>query len=96
MGFTEYLRRTDLHSAMRFFRNNLKRMNYAWYHHRNLPVGSGVVEAACKSIVKARMCQSGMRWTREGGETILSLRTVIKSNRWDECWREFQALRLAA
>jgi hypothetical protein len=89
-------RRTDLHSAMRFFRNNLKRMNYAWYHHRNLPVGSGVVEAACKSIVKARMCQSGMRWTHEGGETILSLRTIVKSNRWDECWREYQSLRLAA
>ncbi len=88
--------RKDLLASMRFFRNNLKRMNYAGFHDRNLPVGSGVVEAACKSIVKARMCQSGMRWTKEGGETILSIRTLIKSNRWDECWSEYQAIRLAA
>jgi hypothetical protein len=86
----------DLLAAMRFFRNNLKRMKYAGFHHRNLPVGSGIVEAACKSIVKARMCQSGMRWSREGGETILAIRTAIKSNRWEECWREYQAIRLAA
>ncbi len=86
----------DLLAAMRFFRNNLKRMKYAGFHHRNLPVGSGVVEAACKSIVKARMCQSGMRWTKEGGETILSIRTLIKSNRWEECWSEYQTIRLAA
>lgn len=89
-------RRTDLLSARRFFQNNLKRMNYAYFHSRNLPVGSGVVEAACKSVVKARMCLSGMRWTKAGGETILSIRTVIKSNRWDDCWREYQAVRLAA
>ena len=88
--------RKDLLACIRFFRNNLKRMNYAEFHRRNLPVGSGVVEAACKSIVKARMCLSGMRWTKEGGETILAIRTVIKSNRWDECWREYQAIRLAA
>lgn len=72
-------RRTQLLSARRFFRNNLDRMNYAWFHSRGLPVGSGVVEAACKSVVKARMCRSGMRWTREGGETILSLRTAVSS-----------------
>jgi hypothetical protein len=89
-------RRTDLLAARRFFRNNLKRMNYAWFHSRGLPVGSGVVEAACKSVVKARMCRSGMRWTKEGGQTVLSLRSVIKSNRWEACWSEYQALRLVA
>ena len=89
-------RRSQLWAARRFFRNNLDRMNYAWFHSRGLPVGSGVVEAACKSVVKARMCRSGMRWTKEGGETILSLRTVIKSSRWDACWRECQSIRLAA
>lgn len=88
--------RMDLLAAQRFFHNNMRRMNYAWFHTRNLPVGSGVVEAACKSIVKARMCLSGMRWSKEGGETILAIRTVIKSNRWDECWSEYQAIRLAA
>jgi len=89
-------RRAQILSARRFFRNNLQRMDYAWFHSRGLPVGSGVVEAACKSVVKARMCRSGMRWSKKGGETILSLRTVIKSSRWDACWEEYQALRLAA
>lgn len=89
-------RRKQLLSARRFFRNNVNRMNYAWFHSRGLPVGSGVVEAACKSVVKARMCRSGMRWTKEGGQSILSLRTIIKSNRWDSCWNEYQAFRLAA
>lgn len=89
-------KRKDLLSARRFFRNNLEKMNYAWFHSRGLPVGSGVVEAACKSVVKARMCRSGMRWTKEGGQTILSLRTVIKSSRWESSWNSYQALRLAA
>ncbi|MEO6095335.1 MAG: hypothetical protein ABIW76_06550 [Fibrobacteria bacterium] len=89
-------KRTQLLSARRFFRNNLTRLNYTWFHSRGLPVGSGVVEAACKSVVKARMCRSGMRWTHEGGQTILSLGTVIKSSRWDECWNEYQSRRLAA
>lgn len=89
-------RRRDLLSARRFFRNNAHRMKYSWFYARGLPVGSGVVEAACKSVVKARMCRSGMRWTQGGGQTILSLRSLIKSDRWRECWDECQALRLAA
>ena len=89
-------RRRELLSARRFFRNNVHRMKYSWFNARGLPVGSGVVEAACKSVVKARMCRSGMRWTQGGGQTILSLRSLIKSNRWEECWKECQARRLAA
>ena len=89
-------RRKDFLAARRFFRNNASRMKYSWFHDRGLPVGSGVVEAACKSVVKARMCRSGMRWTQGGGQTILSLRSLIKSNRWGKCWDECQALRLAA
>lgn len=89
-------RRKDLLAARRFFRNNVHRIKYSWFHERGLPVGSGVVEAACKSVVKARMCRSGMRWTHGGGQTILSLRILIKSNRWEACWSECQAIRLAA
>lgn len=89
-------RRKDLLAARRFFRNNLHRMKYSWFHDRGLPVGSGVVEAACKSVVKARMCRSGMLWTQSGGQTILAMRSLIKSHRWEECWNECQAIRLAA
>jgi len=41
-----------------------------------------VVEAACKNLIGARMKKSGMRWTLDGGQTVLSLRSLILSNRW--------------
>lgn len=89
-------RKKRLGSARKFFRNNLDRMDYARHYHAGLPVGSGPVEAACKSIVKSRMCRSGMRWTPEGGAAILALRTIVKSERWDSCWGEYEALKHAA
>ena len=89
-------RKKHLTSARKFFRNNLDRMAYARHYRNGLPVGSGPVEAACKSIVKSRMCRSGMRWTPEGGASILALRTIVKSDRWDTCWGEYEALKHAA
>ena len=89
-------RKKRLGSARRFFKNNLGRMSYASHYHAGMPVGSGPVEAACKSIVKSRMCRSGMRWTSEGGASILALRTLVKSDRWDTCWGEYEALKHAA
>lgn len=89
-------RKKRLASARKFFKNNLGRMAYAGHYHAGLPVGSGPVEAACKSIVKSRMCRSGMRWTPKGGAAILALRTIVKSNRWEGCWGEYEALKHAA
>jgi hypothetical protein len=43
--------------------NHLHQMNYAEYTSKNMPIGSGVIEAACKVIIKQRMCNSGMKWT---------------------------------
>jgi hypothetical protein len=48
-----------------------------------LPVGSGVVEAACKNLIGTRMKKSGMRWTIDGGQAALTLRSLILSNRWE-------------
>ena len=64
-------RRKALATQRTFFRRNKHRMNYADFRRRGLPIGSGPVEAACKTLVKARMCRSGMRWSRQGGENIL-------------------------
>ncbi|MCK5509513.1 MAG: hypothetical protein KAI50_13455 [Desulfobacterales bacterium] len=50
---------------------------------------SGVVEAACKNLIGARMKKSGMRWTIDGGQTILTLRSIILSNRWGNFWSYF-------
>ena len=80
-------RREALAREVVFFKNNKDRMEYARYRRNGWPIGSGVIEAACKSIVKCRFCRSGMRWTRTGGQTILTLRTIVKSGRWDKFWK---------
>ena len=50
-----------------------------------VPVGSGVTGAACKSVVKERLCGSGMKWTIGGAESTLTLRALTKSQqRWEE------------
>ena len=56
-------------------------MDYAEYRRQNLPIGSGVVEAACKTVVGHRLKRSGMRWSLEGGQSILNLRTIALSRR---------------
>lgn len=80
-------RREELERQRTYFVRNARMMRYAEYRRRGLPVGSGVVEAACKTIVKQRLCRSGMRWSREGGQHVLHLCSVIKSGRWDSFWK---------
>jgi hypothetical protein len=89
-------RREALNAQRTFFRRNQARMTYADFRRRGLPIGSGPVEAACKTLVKTRLCRSGMRWTRKGGQRILDLRTYVKSNRWDAFWNEYKKLLLTA
>lgn len=88
--------RADALREQTFFRRNKHRMTYADFRRRGLPIGSGIVEAACKSIVKSRLCRSGMRWTRQGGQHILHLRAQIKSGRWDDFWDACKTIRKAA
>lgn len=89
-------RREDLKVQQTFFERNQSKMKYADFRRRGLPIGSGPVEAACKTLIKQRMCCSGMRWTREGGQRILDLRCYVKSNRWDILWHEYMNLIAAA
>ncbi|MFC1586500.1 hypothetical protein ACFL5V_13210, partial [Fibrobacterota bacterium] len=79
-----------------YFKKHKRHMNYAPNVLRGLPIGNGPVEAACKSIVKTRMCRSGMRWSRNGGQKILNFRTYIKSNRWEYFWKQYKEWKLAA
>ena len=78
--------RRQLDAQRTYFLNNKHRMNYALYRKMGLPIGSGPVEAACKVLVKQRMCNSGMRWGHRGGQSILDIRAYVKSNRWDAAW----------
>ncbi len=89
-------RQKELKKQRTFFLRNKHRMNYAEFRRRGLPIGSGPVEAACKTLVKTRMCRSGMRWTRQGGEHILDIRTYVKSDRWDSAWPKIEKLSMAA
>lgn len=89
-------RQEKLETERTFFRRNKDRMSYADFIVRGLPIGSGPVEAACKSIVKTRLCRSGMRWSRLGGQRILYLRCFVKSSRWDVFWKQYIQLKRSA
>ena len=86
-------RKDALQREVTFFGNNKDRMEYKRFRDNGWPIGSGVIEAACKSVVKCRFCRSGMRWTRPGGQTILTLRAVLKSGRWDAFWTRYKTTR---
>ena len=61
--------------------------DYSRYQKQNLPIGSGITEAACKVIVKQRLCKSGMKWKKQGAESILNLRSIsYSSGKWKELW----------
>jgi hypothetical protein len=74
--------RSLIQSCLTFLQNNAPLMEYKRLRDNGWPIGSGPVEAACKNIVKQRMCRSGMRWSIPGGQTILTRRSIVKSNRW--------------
>jgi len=85
-----------LQTQRTFFLRNHSKMHYASFRRRGLAIGSGPIEAACKSLVKTRLCRSGMRWSRQGGQHILDLHTYVKSNRWDYFWAHYKQRRQGA
>lgn len=85
-----------LEAGISYFRNNLERMNYSEFFKNNLPIGSGVIEAACKVLVKQRLCQAGMRWKDAGASIVLSLRALNHtSGRWEQFWQKIDRFGLS-
>lgn len=80
-------RRKKLTKEIGYFEKRLEQMNYAQFQDLKLPIGSGVVEAACKTLVTQRLKRSGMSWSREGGQGILTLRALLLSTRWCPAWK---------
>lgn len=79
-------KRERLNTELTYFRNQRHRMHYAEYIRNHLPIASGVMEATCKTLVTQRMKRSGMAWTQTGGQAILTLRSLIQSDRWQSAW----------
>lgn len=68
--------------AYRYLRNRRQWMQYHTYRRQHLPIGSGVTEAACKTVFTQRLKQSGMSWKLTGGQVVLNLRVVLLSQTW--------------
>jgi len=85
--------RTAFWKAYRFLRRHRRWMDYQGYRRRGLPIGSGVTEAACKTVFAQRFQRSGMRWGHESGQVILDLRVVYLSDLWQEAFARDLAAR---
>lgn len=78
--------RKTITDVINYLRKRKPRLRYKRLLDRNLPVGSGVVEAACKTLASERMKRSGMSWLQQGGQAILTFRSLIQSERWKTGW----------
>ena len=76
--------RKALKTTIGYYHRNSPYMRYDHYLQKGWPIGTGVVEGACGHLVKDRMEQSGMRWTKLGAQTLLDLRAVRLNDDWDD------------
>lgn len=79
-------RRNAAEREIEYFRKNAKRMQYARFKEQGLFIGSGVVEAGCKTVVGKRTKQSGMFWKIRGARNILDIRCAVLSDTYDDYW----------
>ena len=81
-----------LKKVVRYFENHRQWMKYDEYLEAGYPIGSGVVESTCGHTVKNRMEGTGRRWSLDGAESMLLLRSVYTSGDWNDYWRIFRLL----
>ena len=84
-------KRAKLNAAITYLENNRDFMKYDTYLSAGYPIGSGVVEGACRHVVKDRMEQTGMHWCIPGAQSILHLRVLYLNGDWES----FQQYRIA-
>lgn len=77
-------KRREIDTICGYFENNIQRMRYDEYLRQGYPIATGVIEGACRHLVKDRMERSGMRWRLDGAQAMLNVRAVWQSAYWDE------------
>jgi hypothetical protein len=82
----EGVKKAEVETALGYFEANAPRMRYHWFRQCGLFVGSGVVEASCKTVIGQRLKQSGMHWTVNGADAIAALRCQQASRPEDQLW----------
>ncbi len=73
---------------MDYFISNAARMRYPAFRAQGMHVGSGIAEAACKTVVSTRAKRAGMRWTPQGLDAVLAVRTAVLNEAYDDFWEE--------
>jgi hypothetical protein len=74
-------------NVITYFDNHRDMMRYDVFLEKGYPIGTGVIEGACGSLVKARMDGSGKRWTKQGAQAVLDLRAVQQNGDWNSFWK---------
>jgi hypothetical protein len=82
-------KREQYRNAYNYLRKRIRFLDYCQYRSNHLPIGSGVTEAACKTVFTQRLKQSGMTWKLEGGQRIVDLRVIGLSGVWPEVYQSY-------
>ena len=82
-------KRKQYHKAYDYLRKRIRFLDYCEYRRNHLPIGSGVTEAACKTVFTQRLKQSGMTWSLEGGQWIVDLRVSQLSGVWPQVFQAY-------
>jgi hypothetical protein len=83
----------EFRKAYKYIRKRTKWMRYSDYKKCHIPLGSGITEAACKTIFTQRLKLSGMRWKKAGAQQILTLRTILLSHTWTTTYAMMLSMR---
>jgi hypothetical protein len=76
-------------AAYQYLASRMQFMDYSRYRRCGMAIGSGITEAACKTLFTQRFKQSGMKWSWEGGQRVVELRTIWLSGLWDEVYATY-------